>query len=625
MSQEKVRRISESPQVAAARHALEQIHALRQAALALEAHFAEPIAAVTPALQPSARNLVHYLAVRSHDIRELQADLARLGLSSLGRMEAHAMASLDLVVDMLCLILGQQAGAKHHMPAPDVDIDSGNAKLARNATAILGPADADRDTRIMVTMPGEAAENPALIRDLLARGMQVMRINCAHDNPLAWARMVLHLRRAERRLGRQCKVSFDLAGPKLRTGQVEPAPGVIKWRPQRDSYGRVVAPAVINFTSSMTAFEAAQWTVPLIGALSRDARTGDTVKLVDARGRKRRLAVVAVSGRACVCHANRTAYVTSGIKVRVRRGRKVIAKATIAELPARRQKIMLKPGDMLNLTRNSDLGRPALVDSAGKVIAPATIGCDVPEVFGQVKAGQRVFFDDGRFEGLIRQADAERMLVEMTSVTGGAGKLGAEKGINLPDSELGLSALTVQDKEALDFVVRHADMVAISFVQNAVDIQDLISELHRRNASELGIVVKIETQRAFNRLPHLLLAAMRHPLVAVMVARGDLGVEVGFERLSEVQEEILWLCEAAHIPVIWATQVLESLAKNGLSSRAEVTDAAMSGRAECVMLNKGPFFLDALSFLGAVLHRMQAHQVKKTATLRRLQVSNIQR
>ena len=101
-------------------------------------------------------------------------------------------------------------------------------------------------------------------------------------------------------------------------------------------------------------------------------------------------------------------------------------------------------------------------------------------------------------------------------------------------------------------------------------------------------MLKIETQAAFNRLPMLLLAAMRHPPVAVMVARGDLGVEVGFERLSEVQEEILWLCEAAHVPVIWATQVLESLAKGGMPSRAEVTDAAMGSRAECVMLNKGP-------------------------------------
>ena len=79
------------------------------------------------------------------------------------------------------------------------------------------------------------------------------------------------------------------------------------------------------------------------------------------------------------------------------------------------------------------------------------------------------------------------------------------------------------------------------------------------------------------------------PPAGVMVARGDLGVELGFERMAEVQEEILWLAEAAHLPVIWATQVLETLTKTGTPTRGEVTDAAMSARAECVMLNKGPF------------------------------------
>ena len=99
-------------------------------------------------------------------------------------------------------------------------------------------------------------------------------------------------------------------------------------------------------------------------------------------------------------------------------------------------------------------------------------------------------------------------------------------------------------------------------------------------------------------------------------------VEMGFERLAEVQEQILWLCEATHVPVIWATQVLESLAKKGMPSRAEVTDAAMSGRAECVMLNKGPHVLDAVRFLDNVMTRMQRHQAKKRAVLRKLSVSD---
>jgi len=107
-----------------------------------------------------------------------------------------------------------------------------------------------------------------------------------------------------------------------------------------------------------------------------------------------------------------------------------------------------------------------------------------------------------------------------------------------------------------------------------------------------------------------------------MIARGDLAVECGYERLAEVQEEILWFCEAAHIPVIWATQVLEKLAKEGFPSRAEITDAAMSHRAECVMLNKGPHIVAAVRVLDDILRRMQAHQSKKRSMMRQLQLAD---
>ena len=103
-----------------------------------------------------------------------------------------------------------------------------------------------------------------------------------------------------------------------------------------------------------------------------------------------------------------------------------------------------------------------------------------------------------------------------------------------------------------------------------------------------------------------------------MIARGDLAVEVGYERMAEVQEEILWLCESAHVPVIWATQVLDQLARTGRPSRAEVTDASLATRAECIMLNKGPFILSAIHTLIDIDGRMQDHHHKKQSLLRRL-------
>jgi pyruvate kinase len=138
---------------------------------------------------------------------------------------------------------------------------------------------------------------------------------------------------------------------------------------------------------------------------------------------------------------------------------------------------------------------------------------------------------------------------------------------------------------------------------------------HRGERPPQPLLLKIETGLAVRNLPRLIVQAGSHHPVAVMIARGDLAMEVGTERLSEAQEEILWLCEAAHIPVVWATQVLETLLKSGAPSRAEVTDAAMGQRAECIMLNKGPYIAETIRFLAGILRRMDRHQFKKTARL----------
>lgn len=200
-------------------------------------------------------------------------------------------------------------------------------------------------------------------------------------------------------------------------------------------------------------------------------------------------------------------------------------------------------------------------------------------------------------------------------------KLRAEKGINLPDSELPVSALTDEDRAHLAFVAEHADLVGLSFVRSPADVAVLHDALDALGRRDIGIVLKIETKAGFESLPRILLQAMRRPPIAVMIARGDLAVELGFERLAEVQEEILWLCEASHIPVIWATQVLDTLARTGIPSRAEVTDAAASVAAECVMPNKGPHVEEALRTLVDILRRMERHHYKKRSIFRKLRVS----
>lgn len=251
----------------------------------------------------------------------------------------------------------------------------------------------------------------------------------------------------------------------------------------------------------------------------------------------------------------------------------------------------------------------------------AVVNCTLPEIIDDVGTGQHIMFDDGKIEGVIDRKTEDTLHIRLVNTNPKGGKLKPEKGINLPDTHLHLPSLTQDDIENLDFICANSDIVGFSFVRNTEDVDQLQKELKMRNREAMGMVLKIENREAFQNLPYLLLKAMESPTIGVMTARGDLAVELGVERLSEVQEEIMWLCEAALIPNIWATQVLESLAKKGIASRAEITDAAMSVRTECIMLNKGPYIVKALKTLNAILSRMEKHQSKKHGTLRSLNVA----
>jgi pyruvate kinase len=446
--------------------------------------------------QHSARNLACYLALRHHDLRDLQAALRPWGLSSLGRVEAQVMQSLDAVIATLAL-LGKEDPGKYP-PHPHVDAFAQGTRLLEAETlTVFGPAPPHRRVRMMVTLPSEAASDPKLVRHLLDHGMNVARINCAHDTPDEWAKMIANLRAAAARTGLTCKVAMDLGGPKPRTADIM-QPG----------------------------------------------------------------------------------------KHRFKRGEQFLL---TAEPPERSDRY------------------------------PLQVRCSLPAALKPVKIGATIWFDDGKMGAVVRERIGRSLLLEVTHSSAKGTKLKPNKGINFPGTFLDLSPLTAKDLDDLRFVVQHADIVNCSFVQKADDICLIQQAMaaHRPDHT-LALVAKIENAKAIENLPEMIVAASGQQPFGAMIARGDLAVEIGFERLAEMQEEILWICEAAHVPVIWATQVLETLAKEGRPSRAEMTDAAMAERAECVMLNKGPYILEAMDILDGVLMRMQTHQSKKTAQLRAL-------
>jgi pyruvate kinase len=489
---------------------IEQLSAIRRELLRAGAGWEPWIEERHADRDASARNLLQYLALRRHDLRGLQEPLVALGLSSLGHSEGHVQASVDAVLAALAALAGSpQTNAATSAP---IGFAYSRELLALRAESLLGPAPRKRPTRIMVTMPTEAASEQELVAEMLLAGMDCMRINCAHDREPQWRAMVANLRLAETRTGRHARVQVDLPGPKLRTGQ------------------------------------------PHAAELSRDKK-GDFLRL--------------------------------------------------------------RIGDRLIVTDGPADG------PVGGELGVARIRCSLPEAFTATRPGHHIWFDDGKLGGLVESVAPHAIQVRITTAAPNGAKLRADKGINLPDAALDIDILDAHSEAALGFATEAADMVGLSFVSTAVEVQRVSQHLAERGQPETGMVLKIETRRAFKHLPAMLLAALgcERP-VGVMIARGDLAVECGYERLAEVQEEILWLCQAAHVPAIWATQVLERLAKTGRPSRAEITDAAMSAQAECVMLNKGPEIVEAIRVLDDILTRMERHHRKKRPLLPQLSASD---
>lgn len=442
-----------------------------------------------PAIAARALNLGHYVALRGHDLTNLQYRLAARGLSSLGRSEARVLPALDALIVTLKRLAGEKSSP---YPAPTA-LRAGLADLDAEADRLFGASrEGGPRARVMATLPPEAADDPALIEKLVEAGMDVARINCAHDSAEAWGRMIGHIRGAEMKLGRRCRVMMDIAGPKCRVVGVHAPP-----------------------------------------------------------------------------------------KYRIHRG------------------------DRLTIFKKFERRR----------VGPPAFTLSFPQIVDQLELGAEIFIDDGKAAARVVEVHPGRVEIEVCAAREKGVRLKADKGINFPTTEIELAPLTPKDYRDLDFVAEHADLVGFSFVQRVADVELLQDHLaaRRRGLIAQPIVLKIETPLAIRNLPRLIVQSLAHNPTAVMIARGDLALEIGFARLSEMQEEILWLCEAAHTPVVWATQVLDQFVREGVASRSEMTDAAMAQGAECVMLNKGPHLVEGVSFLRDVLTRMDLHHAKRFA------------
>ena len=570
-----------------------------------------------------AANLAAYIAFRREDLRKLQERLSEFGLSSLGRCEGHVMATLDAVALGLNALAGTCPTSEGKLGAATRANRQGDNRLKQSTQRLLGREPKRRRVRIMVTLPTAAAGEIDFVRDLIERGMDIARINCAHDDPATWQAMIDNIRSAAAATGRTCLIHMDLAGPKLRTGDMAASPGRLRLKPKRDERGDTRAPAYFLFDASgEPGGTGLRGATGLAGyprvSVARDwlarLRPGDLVEATDTRGKKRILNVLDRMGEAhqLACTAD-SVWLEQGCALKHLGGDGKQRSAQVGALESSPEVLVVHIGDRILLSRDTTPGE--LGDTEGYA---GRIPCAQPEVLDSLHVGERVFIDDGSIGAEVDRLDAEGAWLRITRARPEGDKIRPAKGLNFPDSQLQLPALVEKDLLDLDFVAREADIVGYSFVQSAADMDRLADELEARGAGGKGRIAKIETRKAVANLPEIIVHGAARGPFGLMIARGDLAVEIGWSRLAEIQEEILWLAEAAHVPVVWATQVFEQLIKENLPSRAEMTDAAMSERAECVMLNKGPFVLDAIAMLDDIACRMRAHQHKKSARLRAL-------
>lgn len=577
------------------------------------------------------RNVQHFARLQADDARHIVAQLRAVGI----RVSDQAPVADQLrAAKTLVQNLGGQSsddggaeGESYDITRLAAAIERSQEQLASNSSALLGEPRDGMPSCVMVTLPTEAADDPDLVQSFADAGMDIARINCAHDTPEAWRAMAANVRAASTRVGRDIKISMDLPGPKLRVGAIEPGPRIARTRVTRTKTGRILTPSklwITPFDHNATTPAPVPEGLPGRPTLAiqvdpewlQTVNEGDELSMLDARGSKRYMTVHKVTDEGVLAYGRRNVYLANGSLVACQ-----YIKTRIHGIGRSEQRVHVDVGSRLTLTSD-----PTPTDPTDDIPA---VNCGEPQAIRSLDVGSIVLFDDAKIECEVTsvtragEKDAEGNTAEYDSAelvavhTREGGKnLREGRGIHFPGIHVPLPAMTDEDRAILPEIVRTADIIAPSYVRSAEDLTEILDAIEKEidvAASEnedpaavsarirnLGVMLKIESEECYNDLPNVVTELLRHRNSGVMIARGDLAMELGFSRMSEAREQIMDVANAAHIPTIFATQVLETMAKSGLPSRAEITDADVALRTQGVMLNKGTHIPDAINILNSI-------------------------
>src|SRR5215813_11615827 len=261
-----------------------------------------------------------------------------------------------------------------------------------------------------------------------------------------------------------------------------------------------------------------------------------------------------------------------------------------------------------------EVGKPFTLSATPVTGTPEISSVSHPEYLRELKIGDEIWMDDGMIQ--LKVEETSPTAVRCRVVAGG--RISDHKGISLPHVPLPVSCLTPKDREDLRFGISQGiDFVAVSFVRSAADIGEVRKFLHEQGA-ELPIVAKLERQEVMNNLSGVLTM-----VDAVMVARGDLGVDVPLEDVPHIQKEVIRQARAAKVPVIVATQMLESMVTHLRPTRAEVSDVstAIFDGADAIMLSAetatGRYPVEAVVVMARIAERAEQAALKSETRWRR--------
>lgn len=549
----------------------------------------------------SLENMQHYLRVRSLDIRSLQNSLTELGLSSLGRSQAHMMDSIDKVIEILSNSLNEELKvSKSCLSCKDA------LTTLKSKTSIFGESEGDIfKTKIMITLPSEASRDKSLIEGFIESGADILRVNTAHDSPEDWKRMAKFIEEINQERGKNLKIYTDLAGPKIRTENIKKVKSQIKIGSKKEQFQDIhfVADGTSKNRELSEDGKVTPPTIVVVDEFLKFAKDADYIEITDIANRKRFLKIKSASRDLVIATLNKKSILDENSSIKLYLDKNSTYEANMLNIEELPEEIRVFIDDKVLISTKVEYGMSHYESESGEFY-DAVVKFNNSDILSNISVDDRVFIDDGKIELIVvRKLDGEIECRVIQAKDKGA-IIKEEKGINFPDSNLKLNAITNEDREALKHIVEFTDIFGISFAQTYEDVMDLKNELKKYGKENPAIVTKIETQLAVRNLPQILRALLTCERAGVMIARGDLAIEIGFERLAYIQEEILDLCSSAHIPVIYATQVLENKMKKNLPSRAEITDAAFGQRADCIMLNKGAFAKDTIKVLKSILRQM---------------------